>query len=406
MPRKPGIKYEPSEWKIKCDGENCKEYVIFDNYNNFQNAKTRVKHGQKALCECCKESKIKYSKNPEDWKVNCTMCGEVMVYDNFASFLTISVKIRNGHFHHCPTCIKKHKKNGSTPMYSRNKEDWKLPCGNPECDRIKVYTSLKGYMGAAKLFKEGKGMLCFSCVAKRKIDVQQYPAKCEQLRLKREMKADAGNQYDSFTNDELMVLRRDKNITMKIQWVDISIEERSLIIDWLNENTDRLIEKYKQETKIIRRNSMAKRLVKVGGTANFKPVVNEDSIPFIDNELSNIFSTKFVHGHSDDGEYRIYDPIVKTCYFADAYSAELNLWIEIDEKDKFYCNSLKDKHIFRHQRIKSILNCNIVRFKHIKHQNSFIEYYNDLVGFDVDNLSFSLNSLKQMKKVNKKYIKG
>ncbi len=65
-------------------------------------------------------------------------------------------------------------------------------------------------------------------------------------------------------------------------------------------------------------------------------------------------------------EYKIIRQCEACGYFLDGYIPELNLVIEIDEKEKFDLNNiLKQKHIDRQQNIEKELNCKFLRIKDI-----------------------------------------
>ena len=103
-------------------------------------------------------------------------------------------------------------------------------------------------------------------------------------------------------------------------------------------------------------------MLRLGTSDIFKPSYNVSTIEYIETKLNSEYNTKFMHAENG-GEFKIYDKVNQKFYYADAYSKELNLWIEFDEVGKFENNKLKDEHIIREDSIRKLLNCNIIRIK-------------------------------------------
>lgn len=68
------------------------------------------------------------------------------------------------------------------------------------------------------------------------------------------------------------------------------------------------------------------------------------------------------------GEFKIYDKEHKRTYFADAYSKELNIWVEFDEGHHFERGLLKEDCRVRENRIKKLLNCCFLRASFINNK--------------------------------------
>lgn len=283
----------PDTWKLTCAG--CETEIKFDNYNNFQNAKSQVKKGKEKFCEECKEKNKKGSEiHKDNWKIEChdEECNVIIEYQNFSAYSRALERIERGEPKYCDECKKgKHpKKNGPKRTCSENPEDWKVKCKFDDCDKILVANSYGAWTGIVKRIRDGNPPMCYSCASKR---------------------ADRTKQF--------------------------------------NNNSG-------------------------------KPNYNKRTIDYITSTLNKEFNTEFWHGESERGEYFLYDSEVKTYYFADAYCPKLNLWIEIDEKYHFVKGSLREDCQKRHQRIKQLIECDIIRLKFIQKNGNieFIEYHNDL----------------------------
>lgn len=407
MKTKSGMKYDPTTWAIKCDGENCKDHVIFDNYNNFQNARSRIKKGQLIFCLCCKQSKKIVSDNPDDWKIKCKSCDNFIVYDNPESFRQMYYRSTiKGDGINCPACNKELYKTRirKDAIYSRNPDDWELPCSNDGCRRMIVYTTLKGYQRSAKLFNEGNGPHCYSCVSKRfDHSDPSYRSKFIGRKLPElvieKMRFTKANR----SVEEKELTRSKQSSSAKRRWENMSDEQRQKAISYLSSFiTDMQPEEYERWRRHL--SDLAKARAKlIGNRLGFQPGYNFDTIPYIDDVLQFTYNTKFVHAENSDTEFKIFDDYTKSYYYADAYSPELNLWIEFDEKYKFTHGRLIDIHIRRHHRIKKILNCDIVRIKVHKNYRTpkcvkFDEYYNDLTGVDYYNINMHWNNITMFQK--------
>ena len=75
----------------------------------------------------------------------------------------------------------------------------------------------------------------------------------------------------------------------------------------------------------------------------WQPFYNKSSIPYIVDILNVRYDTEFQHAETDKGEFRIFDELFETHYFADAYCSELNLWIEFDEPHHFKDGELREE---------------------------------------------------------------
>jgi hypothetical protein len=67
------------------------------------------------------------------------------------------------------------------------------------------------------------------------------------------------------------------------------------------------------------------------------------------------YDTEFRHAETVDGEFKIYDFEFNTHYFADAYSEELNIWVEFDERHHFKNGELREECQLREERIRKLV---------------------------------------------------
>jgi len=79
--------------------------------------------------------------------------------------------------------------------------------------------------------------------------------------------------------------------------------------------------------------------------------------------LNNQHKTIFINAESVGGEFRIYDKQERRFYYADAYSKELNIWVEFDESYHTANNKIIQEDKFRQERIEDILKCTFIRIQ-------------------------------------------
>lgn len=231
----------------------------------------------------------------------------------------------------------------SARKYSMNPTDWNIECG---CGDVTTYTNRDAYCNAMRrdVYK------CRTCshigipLTSEARKNMSEAAKVRKTTKENEAKRRNGitkyqlSRYENMTNDELKELR------------DNQIDGyKNMCPNMKRSQYDKISKKRIAEMK---RN---------GVVDIFKPSYNVNTIPFIENELSEKYNTKFIHAESPTGEFRIHDSELGKSYYADAYSKELNLWIEIDEAHHFQNGILKESDMIRENRIKEITNGTIVR---------------------------------------------
>ncbi len=250
------IKHHPELWKLNCT--ECNSVIIFDNYNNFQNRKSALKRDGYTKCQECKTAKIKipYLNNSDDWKIKCRSCDNFIFYSTFGSYRCSISKFPTPE---CKSCRLESRKFliRKDREYSRNSEDWKVICNC--CGETVFYKKLKQYQSAMKKIKDGKDIICYDCYYKTHVN------------------------------------------------------------------------------------------------GHTRPNYNRDTIPYIIDILNIRYNTIFTHAESKYGEFYINDIANNKRYFADAYSEELNLWIEFDEPHHFKNRQYRQNDVIRENRIREII---------------------------------------------------
>lgn len=117
----------------------------------------------------------------------------------------------------------------------------------------------------------------------------------------------------------------------------------------------------KKKTKDVidkMKKTMVEKYGKLKFDEKFKPNYNPFSCDVFD-EISKITGTKIIHA-KNSGEFYI----KSLGYWVDGYDSANNIVYEWDEIRKFYPNGgLKEKHLIREDKIKSELNCKIIRIQ-------------------------------------------
>lgn len=157
------------------------------------------------------------------------------------------------------------------------------------------------------------------------------------------------------SDEEKQLLSKKRSDINKEYWKSLTPEDREIHV----KNIGIAINNMDPETKRIKFENhskfMKQRMQEVENDQALRPMYNKETIPYIKNVLSSEYDTEFIHAESGHGEFRIYDRELDKLYFADAYSKELNLWIEFDEPNKFVQGVLKENHLDRENRIKNCL---------------------------------------------------
>ena len=239
------------------------------------------------------------------------------------------------------------KRHAETSPYSRNPEDWKIKCSN--CDEYIMYKSFGGYQNAMRYNAKNPDS-CVKC--KRCVNLGRIISP----EIKQTMSIAAKNRNISEENNRLRSeklsashIHRYANMT-----TDDRLELSAKIREGQNKKSNEEMELWQHRKRI----SMRKRMKELGTENVFKPAYNIDTIPYIIDILNVRYDTEFIHAECDGGEFRLYDDLEERFYYADAYCPRLNIWVEFDEK---YHNQQQDLDAYRDERVRSILNCQVLR---------------------------------------------
>ena len=230
-------------------------------------------------------------------------------------------------------------------------EEWKLKCEC--CEEFIEYTLFKTFYKEMKKQRDGKRVIkCGSC---RNI------GKTASEQTKKKMSESAKNK--KIDPEVVKRVGKEHSIRMKKHHAAMTREEKKelgkRILEGQWNKPQEQIESWIKKRSDKRKAEMER----LGQLDKFVPSYNQTTIPFIEGVLNNKYKTKFIHAKSEKGEYRVYDKEFRKTYYADAYSPELNIWVEFDEYNKFDKDVLKEEHIIRENRIKSLLGCEIIRIK-------------------------------------------
>lgn len=260
-----------------------------------------------------------------------------------------------------------------------NDGEWFIKC--TECDENDIkYIRFNKFFQREQDRLNGLDVKCGSCLCKNRIYTEERKINSSIAAKNRYAKMTQDEKYaqiakcrDSINNPEIESIRRNKiSISHKQRYLKMSIVDRNdLNVKIINgQNNKPLQEQIEWRRKVsVKRKEEMQRL---GTNDVFKPSYNVNTIPYSIDILNVKYETKFIHAESEKGEFRIYDKLLQKSYFADAYSEELNLWIEFDEGGKYDGEFLKEEHMKREQRIRKLLKCNILRIDFNK------KYYENL----------------------------
>lgn len=165
----------------------------------------------------------------------------------------------------------------------------------------------------------------------------------------------------SKTPEEKMELSLIYSERSRSAWAVLSEDERKIWCQNIKIGINNMSEETKQNKWTNHSKRMKESMCRVNGTRSLRPLYNKDTIPYIVDVLNVRYETEFIHGQSEHGEFRIVDSELDRIYFADAYCPRLNLWVEFDEPNKFTGGQLKLEHLQREDRIRAVLNCEIIR---------------------------------------------
>lgn len=240
---------------------------------------------------------------------------------------------------------RRHEANRKKNGLSLDPSTWTLVCSFEECDNILQYSSYQTYLNAIRATKNGSPPRCTKCRCKnRNVSVE----------TKKKMSNSAKTRK---TTPEQEKIRAEKISTFhKERYATMTSEERAelnkkiIIGQWdkPKEEIDSWMEK--------KSNARKEEMWRLGQLDKFAPSFNVNTIPYIEDILNIKYDTKFQHALTEGGEFHIYDKKRKKFYYADAYSKELNIWIEFDEERHFdILGNLKEECQTRENRIKELL---------------------------------------------------
>lgn len=226
--------------------------------------------------------------------------------------------------------------------YSFNSDEWVNICS--VCGKIQKYLNRDSYSRAMRMIEKNGEYKCCKCSISRNVSEKTLKIKKRKLFL------------DSLTLQEKKAeISKNMSEIQKRRWENISEYEREVRNEKIrNAKLSMDAEKKKKIYHIISLKNKEKMLDSSGNFV-FKPGYNKDTIPYIENILNIEYNTVFRHAESDDGEFKIYDKELKKFYYADAYSSELNIWIEFDEPNKFKNGKLDSSQYLRESRIKDLI---------------------------------------------------
>lgn len=299
----------------------------------------------------------KYSQNPEDWKFICTNdgCENVIVYDKYDTYRHVQKRVDDGGNCHCASCICKLRTGKQTlpRIYSRNPEDWTFPCDGEGCTVSLKYTSLNTYMSAICKKKKNGYLKCMSCSQKGSISGEEL----ERFRRNRK------ETMDKKTPEEIAAYRLTLSTAQLNRWANMSDTDRVEFSQKLIDMHGRMTPEQRCELNLKLSKTRKTKVFAEGDNIKIAVAYNKDTIPYIVDILNVKYDTEFRHAESENGEFKLYDPLYKTLYFADAYCKEHNIWIEFDERYHFRNGQLRQECQFREQRIRDILDCTFLRIK-------------------------------------------
>lgn len=244
-------------------------------------------------------------------------------------------------------------------------EAWKITCTNCEINEIK-YIRFDTYYRREMKKLAGEDIKCGSCrqIGKVFTDETKYRQSISAKNRKIDPEIDR-------------IKRQNHSIKMKNYHANMTPEEK---IEYGKKILHGQWNKPQEEIDIwIQKRSIARKeeMLRLGTNDTFTPSYNKQTIDYIDTTLNIKFNIEFKHAENG-GEFKVYDKTQQRFYYADAYSPELNLWVEFDEENKFSKNNLKPEHLERHQLIKELVGCDIIRYKVVKNKETkefeFIKY--------------------------------
>lgn len=270
-----------------------------------------ISEEQKALkAQRISEAKIDpngMNHNPETWKVNCTSCDAEIKFKKYHQFQNAKSGIKKGNKKLCPDCKVKNLK----VIKTDNPEDWVKKCC--DCDNVLKYSTFESY--------------------RTRFDKETRCKDCNAAHLK-----------------TIIPKLREYSRNPK-DWEIVCNECSEFVIYKRLKSYQAAMKKLKDGKSIICRTCY----YKTTSNGHDRPNYNKDTIPYIVDILNVRYDTEFIHAESKYGEYFIFDDDLGKRYYADAYSEELNMWIEFDEPEHFRKGILKEECQQREQRIRDLI---------------------------------------------------
>lgn len=224
--------------------------------------------------------------------------------------------------------------------YSLIPEDWFNIC--VICNKKQVYTNRDSYVNAMRMIADKGEYKCCTCSANYQCSDKTLNKRLRKQFLDSLSPEERKREISLFLSQRMREEypnRDPKKIEEKHQKIKETREKMS---------KERKQEWYSKVTKKLKENI-------INDTFSFKPQYNKSTIPYIVDILNIRYDTEFQHAESEDGEYKIYDKEFDKIYYADAYCPVSNIWIEFDEKGKFFNGRLRQEHIDREERIRKCI---------------------------------------------------
>lgn len=306
--------------------------------------------------------------DPKDWNILCSgNCGCILYWPTRRTYLSTLHRLHvKNQPQYCPECrLLFPKKDGPPRKYDVDPKNWNVECSEPGCDKFIKYDKYGSYASACKRIEKGNGVICYSCASKRADRTNpEYIAKISGKKCSENVKDKLRDRFRNMTPEQRENYKKIQSLRCKKGWDALSAEDRKRRAKQVADNLNNLTEEQKLIRSIILSTHARERYHKYKRKNGFKPAYNPNIIPYIEDILNIRYNTTFRHAETPGGEYSIYDDSFFRRYYADAYSEELNIWIEFDEGYHFDRNgNLKDFDIEREDRIREILGCQIHRVK-------------------------------------------
>lgn len=268
--------------------------------------------------------------NPETWKVNCTRCESEIKFEKYHQFQNAKSEIKNGKKKLCANCKVKNLK----VIKTDNPDDWVKKCC--DCDNVLKYSTFESYR--TRFNKETRCKDCNAAHLKTIIPkLREYSRNFE-------------------------------------DWVVCCADCKESV----QLNTLSYYQTIMKRLKDGKTYTCRTCYYKTTSNGYDRPNYNKDTIPYIVDILNVRYDTEFIHAESKYGEYFIFDDELGTRYYADAYSEELNMWVEFDEPAHFRKGILNEECQKREQRIRDLIPDVIINRVYFNKNNHNINRNNNI----------------------------